>query len=856
MRVLSEPPTGTLALLFTDIEGSTRLAARLGRAWPEVLAEHHELLRSAIDAEGGYVDGTEGDAFFAFFVDAAAAARAGVRALRALRAHPWPEAVGELRVRMGMHVGYVERNATGYVGLEIHRAARVAAAAHGGQLLLTAAARELIGDVVATEPLGAHRLKDFPSPEQLFCAVVDDRGAAAFPPPRTQELRPTNLPAGGIVLVGREAELRRIQDALLLDGDRLVTLTGRGGAGKTSLALLAGSELLDEHPGGVWLVSLAQVSSPDSVAAVVAAVVGADKELDKSPVEAIRDRLGGRGPTLLIVDNMEHVRPAAWVLTELLAALPNLRCLVTSQAPLRIADERVIVLDALDEPSALALIRRVAGRRGLAVEWDQGDRETVVQVARLLDGLPLALELAAARLALLTPKQLHDRLRGSLDLLSDAAGQRPERQRSLRATVRWTLDLLAPAPRELFVRLGAFAGPVELEELETVTGTDGLDVLESLAALIDVALLRRVESGDGAVRFGLPEALRQIASEMLDQAPDGERWRGAHAQRQRDLVWAARTTIAEWPVYRAALAADAEMSLALRWATDRGDPLAGSLAAAWAQVLGSNGRLREAAAVLELLEQSPPSDAAVRCQALVSSSVVSLALGRREQALASADQALAAAPDSSGRFAALIARGLAHVFSDRRQEGVDDHTEATAIARTLDPSLLAGALLLEAQARMSLGELERAAALLSEGKAIGMPVQASGLRWLDTLEGDLAMARQRPDAALEPYARSLELAEAHNDLLQVMFDLRGLANALAALGRDEDALEVAGLADVHAGELTEAAPGLAEHLQGNDPVRLAEQRVGIDAAAAHKARGQGTSAGYRVTRACELARHR
>ena len=195
---------GTIALLFTDIEGSTRLATELGSDWPVVLAEHHELVGDAIAAEGGFVDGTEGDAFFATFEDAVSAGRAAIGAQRALRAHAWPEAVGELRVRMGLHVGRVQRAETGYVGLEVHRAARVAAAAHGGQLLLTAAARELVGDELVCESVGVHRLKDFPAPVVLFCAVIDGRGAAAFPPPRTESVRPTNLPAGRPQLVGRD----------------------------------------------------------------------------------------------------------------------------------------------------------------------------------------------------------------------------------------------------------------------------------------------------------------------------------------------------------------------------------------------------------------------------------------------------------------------------------------------------------------------------------------------------------------------------------------------------------------------------------------------------------------------------
>jgi class 3 adenylate cyclase len=199
------PPVGTIALLFTGTEGSTETARRTGEIWPEVLAEHHRLVGGAIDDQGGWVDGTEGDAFFATFDDPATAARAAVNAQRAVRDHEWPGAVGQLRVRMGLHVGFVERGALGYVGLGVHRAARIAGAAHGGQLLLSAAAQSQLAETLQTDSLGSHRLKDFPQPEHLYRAVIDGRGASAFPPPRVRTARPHNLPAGTLVLVGRDA---------------------------------------------------------------------------------------------------------------------------------------------------------------------------------------------------------------------------------------------------------------------------------------------------------------------------------------------------------------------------------------------------------------------------------------------------------------------------------------------------------------------------------------------------------------------------------------------------------------------------------------------------------------------------
>jgi predicted ATPase/class 3 adenylate cyclase len=491
--VTMQPPVGTIAMLFTDVEGSTRLAQELGRAWPDVLAEHHHIVGGAIVAEGGFVEGTEGDAFFATFADPAAAGRAAVAALRGLRAHVWPDAVGELKVQMGLHVGFVERTATGYVGLEVHWAARVAAAAHGGQLLMSSAARDLLAETVPAQPVGAHRLKDFPAPEALYCAVVDGRGAAAFPPPRAYEARPTNLPAGLPVLLGRETKLRELRELLIPGGERLVTVTGRGGSGKTSLALVAGNALLADHPGGVWLVRLATAATDAGLLRSVAAAVGAEGDLQTTALQAITARLAERGPTLMILDHVEHLlADAATEIAGLLESIPQLRIVATSQVPLRIGAECVLALDALFDDAALALIERVASRRARPLPLAATDREALLDVVHLLDGLPLALELAAARLALLKPPQLRDRLRSSLDLLREDRSDRPQRQRSLGSTVEWTLGLLNPPARELFVRLAVFAGAVEIEMLESVVGGDGVEVLDALADLLDVGLVRRL----------------------------------------------------------------------------------------------------------------------------------------------------------------------------------------------------------------------------------------------------------------------------------------------------------------------------------------------------------------------------
>jgi class 3 adenylate cyclase/predicted ATPase len=836
-------------MLFTDIEGSTALASRLGNTWREVLESHHAILSDAIAAEGGYVDGSEGDSFFATFSDPGGGVRAAVSAQRALKALSWPEEVGELRVRMGLHAGHVERGHTGYIGLEVHRAARVCAAAHGGQLLLTAAARELMGNGVPVELLGSFRLKDFPAPVQLYCAVIDGRSASSFPPPRTLDLRPTNLPAGLTPLVGRDQELQRLQEALIEEGERLVTLTGRGGSGKTSLALEAGTGLLDEHPGGVWWVQLSGVTSPDEVLGAIATAIGLGREVELSSSEAITARLRDAGPALVILDNIEHLLAATPDLARLLDSARDLRLLLTSQVPTRVPQEIVIPLDLLDDEAALALMERVARRRGTQL---RGERDALLDVVRLVDGLPLALELAAARLPLLGPAALRDRLQTSLDLLKDPGTARPERQRSLEATIDWTLGLLEEAARELFLRLAVFAGPVELEEIEVVCGGDGLDVLEALSVLLDVALVRRIESGDGRVRFGLPEALRQIASRRLDRSVDPQRFRLAHAERQLAIL--SRSPFGTMDEFETALAANAESASALSWARDQDRLLADRIAVRRVSILATAGRLREAIAVLEPLLVSPPEDPDLRAEVLASDALVNMAVRRFDVALSRNDEAQQLAQSPRVRFQTQLDRGLILPFAGQAEAGVEACREAVRLARELDPLPLADALINETQALVAAGDLDQAAQTLEQARRAGEAVNAAVLRYFDTQLGDLAVARGRPAEALEPYARSLESAERRGDALQVFWDLAGVANALGALARDEDAVEVHALARSQAEDIGKSVLQLGEHLLGDSWVRSAAERLGPEGEAAARSRGHAVLPGQRVARACALAR--
>jgi predicted ATPase len=613
------------------------------------------------------------------------------------------------------------------------------------------------------------------------------------------------------------------------------------------------AQLLDDHAGGVWLARLANVGASEEMIPAVAAAVGAAADVASSPLQAIINRLRERGPTLLVLDNMEHLLGEARAIVELVEALPELRVMVTSQAPLRIAPERCLPLDALDDDAALALVERVARRRTATFSAEGAGREVLLDVVHLLDGLPLALELAAARLALLTPAQLRERLRESQDVLRDDRADRPERHRSLRATVAWTLDLVDPGTSALFARMGAFAGPVELEDIEAVAGADGLDVLGELARLLDLALVRRVESGDGRVRFGLPEALRQIAAELLDAAGDGHRWRRAHAMREHDLVWAARALFVTRPVYDAAVAADPEIAAALRWARATGDPLAAPIAAARGALLADNGHLREAFAALDPLLESPPDDPVSHAQALWAHSWGLTASGRIDDAIDSAAKALTFTDDPINRVMALNMRGLAHSFRNEHPAALRDSEQATSLSRDLAPAMLCGVLMIEAQAHLFAGHFDRSAELMAEAERVGGPVDAEFLWRRHTVHGDSAALSGHPADALEHYARSLEEAQVRGNEMQVVFDTLGVANALAALGDDDQAAEVAGMAEQQIAELGgPEASGV--HLLGQDGILAARERLGPVATAECDGRGRAVPAGQRVTRACELAR--
>jgi predicted ATPase len=496
---MTELPTGTVTFLFTDIEGSTRLLDELGDQYAELLAEHHRLMRGAFKPHGGVEVDTQGDAFFVAFErasDAVAAAKAAQEALTPTG----------LRVRMGIHTGQPLVTETGYVGMDVHRAARIMSAGHGGQVLVSDQTHSLLDGEPRLTDVGAHRLKDLTEPQRLWML-----GDGEFPPLKT--LYQTNLPIQPTALIGREAELAYVLE--LLGSSRLVTLTGAGGSGKTRLALQAAAELTDEFKDGVWWVPLAAFRDPSLVEPTIAQAVGAKEGL----VEHLRSK-----QTLLLLDNFEQLLDAASQIGALLAEAPDLRVLATSRERLGLATEREYTVPTMVPMEAVELFTARARQLKPGFQPD----EATTEICLRLDGLPLAVELAAARIKVLRPAQILERLAHSLDLLTTGARDAPERHRTLRATIEWSHDLLDDSERQLFARLSVFAGSFDLEAGEAVCDAD----LDTLASLIDKSLLRQAQGS----RFFLLETIREYGAEQLDRDAEGDGTRLRHARYFTELA--------------------------------------------------------------------------------------------------------------------------------------------------------------------------------------------------------------------------------------------------------------------------------------------------------------------------------
>jgi predicted ATPase/class 3 adenylate cyclase len=540
---MSELPSGTVTFLFTDIEGSTRLLQQLGEKYATLIAEHHQLLREACETHGGRVMGIEGDSFYVVFPGAVDAIHAVVQSQRALAAHAWPSGV-DLRVRMGLHTGEPQISALGYVGIDVHRAARIAAAGHGGQVLLSQTTydlveRELPEDVTVLD-LGEHRLKDLRQPKHLYQLVMEGL-PADFPPLKSLKVATqNNLPIQLTSFIGREKEIAEIKQSI--NEHRLVTLTGAGGSGKTRLSLQVASELLEQFQDGVFFVALAPITNPGLVSSTVAQSLGITEAAGKSIIEGLKDFLQSKS-LLLVLDNFEQVISAAPLVAELLIAGSQLKVLVTSREGLRVRGEHEYFVPPLEIPNlaqlpSLETLTQYTAvalfiQRAQAVKQDfrltNETAPTVAEICYRLDGLPLAIELAAARIKLLPPKAMLARLERRLEFLTSSARDLPARQRTLRDAIAWSYDLLNEDEQKLFQRVSVFVGGCTFDAIEAVSEDHSTHVLDLLGSLLDKSLLREMEDRIGEPRFIMLELLREFGLEQLLTSREGETIRLRHA---------------------------------------------------------------------------------------------------------------------------------------------------------------------------------------------------------------------------------------------------------------------------------------------------------------------------------------
>lgn len=807
-----------------------------------MLEEQQRLLRAAFHDAGGYEVGTQGDSFFVVFPRAKEAVAAAVAAQRALATHHWPEDAA-VKVRMGIHTGEGTVSGDDYVGLDVHRAARISSVAYGGQILLSQATRALIEgdppDGVTARDLGPHRLKDLQRPERLFQVAHPDL-PADFPALRSLNAMPNNLPVQLTSFVGREQELAEIKRQL--NATRLLTLLGTGGAGKTRLALQVAAECLDALPDGVWLAELAPIADPSLVPQTVASALGV-REPGRPAVEALVDFLRPKS-LMLVLDNCEHLLTASAELCEhVLRHSPGLRILATSREVLGVSGERSYAVPPLALPDSehpgspeemnqyaavrLFVERATQYRPGYALT--QANMRAVAEICRRLDGIPLAIELAAARIKVLSVEQIAERLGDRFRLLTGGARAGLPHHQTLRAAMDWSHDLLSDDERRLFRRLSVFAGGFTLDAAEGTCAGDGLEapqMLDLLAHLVDKSLVLADELAGGGTRYRLLETVRQYALDRLIESGEAGGVRDRHRafflslaedaelelHGPRQQTWLDRLD-AEHGNLRAAL----EWSRASSEGAEIGLRLAGALWWFW-EVRGYWTESRQW--LEELLTRAPHAPAAVRVKATNAASSLALSQGDFLRAEALADQSLGLSRelgDKRATASCLIIMGIRACQLNDFQRAESLGGESLQLSREAGDNWgSAWAQFILAQVAMREGQVARAEALLGESLA---QMRALGHQWgiaqalsnlgvlardqrrydqaVPYLEEALALFRQLGDksftayhelnlgitaSAMRDYPRAAGLYRESLALRRDLQDRRGMATCLVALG--------------------------------------------------------------------------
>ncbi len=855
-------PTGTVCFLMTDIEGSTRLAGRLGDDFASVLDDHFRLLDEAIVANGGTAVSSEGDSVFAVFASAREAIQAAIDAQRAIGVHKWPKGE-QLKVRIGAHAGEALLGGRDYTGLEVHRTARIAAAAWGGQILVSDAVRALgatLGEGVSLLDLGLHQLRDLPAPELLF-QVCAAGLPSDFPPPRAdRSTAPTNLPTPATRFVGRRRELAELRD--LVGRERLVTLIGPGGTGKTRLAIETGRAMLDEFPGGVWFVALDTVRDPDLVMTSIAQVLNIPEQPGRPLGAVVAERLA-KDQTLLVLDNLEQVVAAAPEIGSLLAATESLEILGSSREALRIGSEHVFQVAPLALPAepgrpTAADVRDLDSvelfiERARAVRTDfaltDANAPEVAAICRRVDGLPLAIELAASRVNLLTPAQILARLDHRLTMLASSRRDLPDRQRTLRGAIDWSHDLLDVPEQALFRRASVFAGGADLDALQAVVDPAGdldAELLDILSALVDRSLIRSLQAADTS-RFEMLETIREYAAEKLAQSSEDEATHRAHAAYFAELAEASRDVLSRADRDAVLDRLDIELAnlrAAVSWTLAAGEPALGlRIAVALKDFWHARSHLAEARALLDQLiaASSGPEFRRQRGQAL--GVAAELANWHTDYARSSqlTDEWIALMETIGDRRSlgqAKVGIGWSNLSSNPAVAR-DAFVEATALAREFDePTLLLGSLQGLSLALLALGENDEARALATEAITIGDRLGDSYTTAFNFLTlGVVALRAGDLAGAGAGFREALRRSQAAHADIGIVTAFDAHSELALTLGDPTNAIRLMALADRMRAQMG-GAPSMG--LVGIDPI-LPRLRARIDPADFERAAAEGAA---------------
>ncbi len=859
MKDRPELPTGTVTFLFSDIEGSTRLLQSLGDRYPEVLETHQRLLRSAFAAGHGIVISTEGDSFFAVFPSAPEAVAAGVEAERALNAQSWPDGRA-VRVRMGVHSGQAKLGGDNYVGLDVHRAARIAGAAHGGQLLVSDTTRRLMGaavqDGLRFQDLGEHRLRDLPEPVRLHQVVIEGL-PSDFPPIRGSEPRKGNLPALLTSFVGRERALREVED--LVPRSKLVTLLGPGGTGKTTLGLRAAADLQPRMADGAFLIRLAPISNPDLVIPTLIQALGIEDDSSRPPIELAVEHLAVR-EVLLVLDNFEQVLGAAERVGQLIERTDRVRVLATSREPLGLQGERQYPVAPMELPDvanlpppdrlwrneavSLFVERASAVRPGFTLTDDNA--AAIAEICVRLDGLPLAIELAAAQSKILSPHAILERLARRLPLLAGGSRDLPARQRTLQGAIAWSYDLLDEPQRRRFAGLSVFEGGFTLGAAEAVADEELGDTFEGVASLVNKSLLRQMETTGQDPRFTMLGTIRDYAADQLASGGHAEEIDRRHAEHFLELAEQAEPELtgSRQARFLDALAADHDN---LRTALDR------AMARGWVDIalrLGAalwrfwqmRGHLREGSERLTRLLALPGVDGhpPAFARALGAAGSVAYWMGDLPAAEQAYERALALSREEGDPRA--VAENLYNLAFPVNLKATSGHPalpllrEAESLFRQADDR---GGRAKTLWAMASMVEEDDAVALAMGLEALGI-FQELGDRFhegwaLRTVAGT-ARRLGRIDEARVRLAQGLQIFLDAGDISATVVFLDNFAELAAAAGDIERALRLAGAA---AASQDATDVGLAEWVGADEwRQRLVERRATDTDAARLWAEGQ------------------